>query len=155
MKESQLRLADLSITTIDLNQLRRGLVKSISYGQVAAARGADPALWKAEFNQMLDAAKAAVTAVAKSTTPVGTVRVASVTVAPKTSSGAAASTVQLVPTVLPADAFNKSVTYSSSDATKATVSAGGLVTRVATGSATITVTTVDGGKTDTAVITIT
>ena len=56
----------------------------------------------------------------------------------------AASTAQLVPTVLPADATEKGVTYTSSDPTKATVSATGLVTRVANGTATITATAKDG-----------
>ena len=53
----------------------------------------------------------------------------------------------LVATVLPSDASNKSVTWSSSDDTVATVSSNGLVTAVATGNTNIIVTTVDGGLT--------
>ena len=60
----------------------------------------------------------------------------------------------LTATVSPADATDKSVTWLSSDPTKASVSASGLVTALAVGSATITVTTVDGGYTDTDAITI-
>jgi len=56
----------------------------------------------------------------------------------------AAPTQQLTPTVLPANASNKGVTYVSSDPTKATVSATGLVTRVANGTTNITVTAKDG-----------
>ena len=61
----------------------------------------------------------------------------------------------LIATVLPSDASNKNVTWSSSDDTVATVSSNGLVTAVATGNADIIVTTVDGGLTaqcDTTVI---
>jgi len=47
---------------------------------------------------------------------------------------------QLTATVLPEDAFDKTVTWSSSDVTKATVSATGLVSGVAEGAVTITAT---------------
>lgn len=68
----------------------------------------------------------------------------------------AAPTFQLVPTVLPANASNKAVTYSSSDPTKATVSATGLVTRVANGTTNITVSAKDGsGKTVVKLVTCT
>ncbi|NWC63752.1 Ig-like domain-containing protein [Cedecea sp. P7760] len=83
------------------------------------------------------------------------VAVTGVTVAPKTASIAVAATRQLTATIAPADASNTAVTWSSSDATKATVSNTGLVTGVAAGTATITVTTADGAKTDTAAITVT
>lgn len=53
----------------------------------------------------------------------------------------------LVATVLPNDATDKSVTWSTSDSGVATVSSEGVVTAVAVGSATITVTTTDGGFT--------
>ena len=57
-------------------------------------------------------------------------------------------------TVQPADASNKRVTWSSSDEEVVTVSSG-LLTAVGGGTATITVTTADGGKTDTCEITVT
>ena len=86
------------------------------------------------------------------------VPVTGVTVAPKTDSKAVAGTQQLTPTIAPAGATNKGVTYQSSNDNVATVSASGLVTVVAgatTGqTATITVKTDDGGFTDTAVITV-
>jgi uncharacterized protein YjdB len=65
-----------------------------------------------------------------------------------------AGTKQLTATVSPEDATNKSVTWTSSDETVATVS-DGLVTAVAAGNATITVTTEDGAKTATCEITVT
>lgn len=69
---------------------------------------------------------------------------------------AAAPTFQLVPTVLPANATNKGVTYTSSTPAKATVSATGLVTRVAIGTTNITVTAKDGsGKSVTKLVTVT
>lgn len=85
-------------------------------------------------------------------TPV--VAVTGVTVAPKTANVAVGATQQLTPTVAPANATNKAVTYTSSDATKASVNASGLVTGVAAGQATITVKTTDGNKTDTCVVTV-
>lgn len=56
-------------------------------------------------------------------------------------------TERLVPTILPEKATNKNVTYSSSDESVATVDENGVVTAVGTGTATITATTEDGGKT--------
>ncbi len=53
-------------------------------------------------------------------------------------------TLQLSATVLPDDASNRTVTWSSSDEAIATVDASGLVTAVAAGTATITATTCDG-----------
>ncbi|MGD9364987.1 MAG: cellulase family glycosylhydrolase [Desulfobacteraceae bacterium] len=57
------------------------------------------------------------------------------------------ATTTLSATVAPGNATNRSVTWASSDSRVATVSSGGLVTGVAAGSATITVTTQDGGHT--------
>lgn len=51
---------------------------------------------------------------------------------------------QLTATVLPNNAYNKSVTWSTSDAAIATVSSGGLVTGVGDGTAVVTATAADG-----------
>lgn len=61
----------------------------------------------------------------------------------------------LLATVSPANATNKSVTWSSSNDSVATVDASGKVTAVKAGTATITVRTVDGGKTATCNLTVT
>lgn len=61
---------------------------------------------------------------------------------------------QLTATVLPANANNKAVTWSSSNTSVATVSSNGLITAVGVGSCTITVTTQDGGKTATCAVTV-
>lgn len=63
-------------------------------------------------------------------------------------------TEQLTETVLPSNATDKSVTWSSSNTSVATVSSSGLVTAVSHGSATITVTTTDGNKTATCSVTV-
>jgi uncharacterized protein YjdB len=55
-------------------------------------------------------------------------------------------TLQLTATVLPEDATDKSVAWSSSDETVATVDQDGLVAAVVAGTATITATTVDGSE---------
>jgi uncharacterized protein YjdB len=57
-------------------------------------------------------------------------------------------------TVIPADATNKAVTWKSSNNAVAAVDAGGTVTAKSSGSADITVTTVDGSKTDTCAVTV-
>ncbi len=57
-------------------------------------------------------------------------------------------TQQLTASVSPSNATNQGVTYSSSNSSVATVNSSGLVTAVAEGTATITVTTDDGGYTD-------
>ena len=63
-------------------------------------------------------------------------------------------TVALSVVVTPANAANKNVTWASSNSSVATVDSNGLVTAVANGTATITVTTEDGAKTATAEITV-
>jgi uncharacterized protein YjdB len=57
------------------------------------------------------------------------------------------STAQLSAAVLPTDATNKNITWSSSDNTVAAVDPNGLVTGKSMGSATVTVTTAEGGYT--------
>lgn len=64
-------------------------------------------------------------------------------------------TAQLNATVLPETATNRNVTWSSNAPGVATVDSSGKVTAVAPGTATITVTTADGGKTATCVVTVT
>jgi outer membrane protein assembly factor BamB len=60
----------------------------------------------------------------------------------------------LIATVAPADASNKAVTWSSDNDAAAAVDASGTVTGMATGTANITVTTVDGGFTATCAVTV-
>ena len=82
------------------------------------------------------------------------VHVESVSVSPKTSSIQEGQTVQLTATVLPSNATDKSVIWSTNNSSVATVT-NGLVSAISAGAATITVTTTDGGYTDTCAITVT
>lgn len=84
----------------------------------------------------------------------GTVAATGVALAPSELALTVGETSQLVPVVLPTNASNKAVTFSSSDDTKASVTDAGLVTAVAAGTETITVTTEDGGFTDTCAVTV-
>lgn len=61
---------------------------------------------------------------------------------------------QLTTTITPVNATNQDVVWSTSNEEVAIVSVDGLVTAVAEGEATITVTTVDGDKTDDVIITV-
>jgi hypothetical protein len=83
------------------------------------------------------------------------VPVTGVTVSPVSASIAVGATSALTATVAPANATDKTVTWASSNPAVATVTASGVVTGVAVGSATITVTTQSGGFTATAAITVT
>lgn len=85
----------------------------------------------------------------------GGTTVTGVTLTPTSAKIETGKTAQLNALVIPATAANKNVTFSSSKPEVATVSETGLVTGVAEGTATITVTTADGNKTATASITVT
>lgn len=80
--------------------------------------------------------------------------VAGVSLNKATTTIAVGNTETLVATVTPANADDKSVSWTSSDDTVATVS-NGVVEGAAAGTATITVTTTDGGFTDTCEVTVT
>ena len=64
------------------------------------------------------------------------------------------ASIQLTATIDPPEALNQNVEWSTSNKNVATVSSTGLVTAVATGNATITVTTKEGGKTATCEVTV-
>jgi len=82
-----------------------------------------------------------------------TIPVTGVTLNKSTLALVAGSSATLATTITPEDATNKSVTWSSSDTSIATVS-DGKVTAVKAGTATITVTTTDGSKTATCTVTV-
>jgi uncharacterized protein YjdB len=82
-----------------------------------------------------------------------TIPVTGVTLNKSTLALVAGSSATLAATITPEDATNKSVTWSSSDTSIATVS-DGKVTAVKAGTATITVTTTDGSKTATCAVTV-
>ena len=80
--------------------------------------------------------------------------VTSVTLNQTTASLKKGETLTLTATVAPSDAANKSVTWSSGNTSVATVSTSGVVTAVGEGTAVITVTTADGGKTATCTVAV-
>jgi uncharacterized protein YjdB len=86
---------------------------------------------------------------------VGTDPVSGVTLNESTLELAQGGSKALTATVVPVTAANKNVSWSSSDPQVATVSSSGTVTGVAPGTATITVTTADGGFTANCEVTVT
>ncbi|WP_317133618.1 polysaccharide lyase family 7 protein [Flavicella sediminum] len=84
----------------------------------------------------------------------GIQNVSGVSLAPNTANLSLGNSLQLTPSIRPASATNLGVSYSTSDASIATVNETGLVTGLAKGTATITVTTNDGGFTASSNITI-
>lgn len=73
----------------------------------------------------------------------------------ETVSVAGCRSVALTWNVLPDTAFNREVSFASSDESIATVDENGVVTGISQGEATITVTAKDGGFTDTCLVTVT
>lgn len=84
--------------------------------------------------------------------PAGDVSVTGVTLNKTATTIAVGASETLTATIAPTNATNKKVTWTSSNAAVATVDASGKVTGVAKGTATITVTTEDGGHTATCAV---
>jgi uncharacterized protein YjdB len=82
------------------------------------------------------------------------VSVSSVSLSPTSTSLTVGGTQQLTAAIAPTNATNQVVSWSSSNTSVATVSSAGLVTAIAAGSATLTVTTQDGAKTATCYVTV-
>jgi len=82
------------------------------------------------------------------------VAVTGVTVSPTSKSIIVGQTFTITPTVAPAGATDKVVSWTSSATSKATVTSAGVVSGVAAGSSTITCTTHDGGYTATCATTV-
>ena len=118
----------------------------------ASAKGVvvDERFGLVDFSEFFDAVQTPDTVQAS-----GAKKVTGVTLSDSTLSlTAGGATATLVATIAPVDATNQNINWSTSDANVAIVDGVGKVTPLAEGTATITVTTVDGGKTDTCVVTV-
>jgi hypothetical protein len=82
------------------------------------------------------------------------VALVSIASSPDTAALLVGATQQITTVFTPVNASNQALVYTTSNATKATVSASGLITAVAVGTATITITSDDGAKTDTVAVTV-
>ncbi|MDR1983721.1 MAG: Ig-like domain-containing protein [Prevotellaceae bacterium] len=85
---------------------------------------------------------------------VPSIRVIGISITPNPTSIEINKTTQLTATISPADATNKNISWKTDNAAVATVDANGLVTGKSAGTAIITVTTDDGGKTATCTVTV-
>jgi hypothetical protein len=83
------------------------------------------------------------------------IAVTSITLDKTSAALAVGSTIQLTATIAPSDATNKKLSWSTSKASVAVVSATGLVSGISAGSATITATSADGGLTASCAVTVT
>ena len=116
-----------------------GAVSSVTFGGTAAQRAEREGFgWRPIGNSYLFNAE---------WTYLGIISVTGVTLNLENAELTVGTSLQLTATVLPADAADPGVVWTSSDEALATVDQTGLVTAVAAGSATITVTTSDGGFT--------
>ena len=82
------------------------------------------------------------------------VAVESVSLSPDKLSSRVGDTQRLIATISPSNATDKSVIWSSSNTSVATVSSSGIITAITSGTATITVKTNDGGKSADCIITV-
>ena len=138
----------------------KGLISAIgevtlsSKGDIDAARAAYNALTE-EQKALIDNYSALEAAEARYQEVEAIEKVSSVALDKATMSLTAGASGQLTAEIAPSTAVNKNVTWSSSNSSVATVSSSGAVTAVAEGTATITVTTEDGGKTAACTVTVT
>ena len=126
--------SNTSVATVDLG----GLVTAVSIGTAAITVTTQ------------DGGKSA----AATITTIAQVLVTGVSLSPAAATIITGNTQQLTATLSPENASNKNVTWTSSNTAVATVNELGLVTAVAPGTTTITVTTQDGGKMATSAITV-
>ena len=157
----------ISIKTGETAQLAATVTPADAANKEVTWSSADAAIASVDQNGMITAVAAGTTTITVTTADGGFTATCTVDIAPAviaatgvtlsqtTVSIANGETAQLTATVTPADAANKAVTWSSADAAIASVDQNGMITAVAVGTTTITVTTTDGGFTATCSVTVT
>ncbi|MDD7454947.1 MAG: Ig domain-containing protein [Bacteroidales bacterium] len=157
--------AQFNVIYLPSNTTQRGITWSIVSGQQYASIDAGTGLLTVKSGARGNTVK--VRATSKANTSIyaeksvsvtyyaATVAVTGVSLSKTSISLAEGGSETLLATVSPANATNKAVTWSSSNDSVATVDASGKVTAVKAGTATITVRTVDGGKTATCNLSVT
>lgn len=141
-------VASITIDTSDCTEAELGYLKKLE-DYIFGAEGTQPTLpTPADVLRIMSGYEPEIPAI-----PEGDIPVTGISIAPSTATIDIEGSTTLTPTIVPATATNKNVTWTSSDDTIAIVN-NGVVTGVAAGTATITATSVDGGFTDTATITV-
>lgn len=170
--------ADVSVTGVSLNKTSTSLVVGGTETLTATVAPDDATnknvTWASSDENVATVVDGVVTAIAAGTTDItvttedgsytatckvtvtaGAVAVTGVSLNKETTTLLVGGGVEtLTATIAPDDATNKNVIWASSDETVATVDESGKVTAVGVGTANITVTTVDGGKTATCAVTV-
>jgi FOG: Glucan-binding domain (YG repeat) len=136
--------SDTNIATVD----NTGIVTAIADGNVTITA-------TAKDNSGITGTKSIAISGQTTTTPVTDVKVTGISIAGNSSITSKGGTTTLTASILPTNANNKNVTWSSSNINVATVSSTGVVTAKTDGSVTITATATDGsGITGTKTITV-
>ena len=171
--------AQISVVSVSLNESNATVTKGNTEQMVATVLpsnatnknvswvSSDPSVATVNSTGLVTALNPGITAVTVSTVDGNKMATCMITVTEATSSVVSVSlnksnasvikgnTEQLVVTISPSNATNKNVSWVSSDPTVATVNATGLVTALNPGITAVTVSTVDGNKTATCIITVT
>ncbi|MFC4305286.1 polysaccharide lyase family 8 super-sandwich domain-containing protein [Cohnella boryungensis] len=152
--EQVIRVVDAEVETVKALINAIGMVSLNSKGEIDAAREA--------YNRLTDDQKAlvdnyeglAAAEIQYEELVEASKKVSGVTLDKSTLNLTVGISGQLTATVTPSTAVNKNVTWSSSNTKVATVDSNGKITAVAVGTAIITVTTEDGGRAATCIVTV-
>ncbi len=142
--------SDATYTTVTWSSNNSSVAAVNSSGYVTAVKAGTAVITAKTTNNKTAACTVTVSAAAPSSVAVTGVSLSATSLSLTKGYGA-----QLTATVRPTNATNKSVTWSSSNTSVATVNLSGYVTGKGAGSAVITVRTADGGKTSTCKVTVT
>ena len=146
--------ARLTATILPQNTTNKNVTWTSSDPSVAAVDQSGTVTAKKAGTATITATADGKSATCTVTVTAATVPVTGVTLNKTSTSLYVGDTETLTPTITPDNATNKDVTWTSSDSTVATVDQNGLVTALARGTAVITATTADSGKTASCTVTV-